>query len=59
MLVSAVGYYELLFKAGRGRLPTSLKDLQMALDNCGFATLPVTVAHAESAAELDWQHGDP
>ncbi len=59
VLASAVNVYELLFKAGRGRLPVARDALEQALQSSGLPTLNITPAHAARAAKLAWDHGDP
>lgn len=59
ILISAVTIYELLFKAGRDRLPLAPDKLKQAIDACGFPVVPVTRDHCEAAALFDWEHGDP
>ena len=58
-LASVVSFYELRFKAGRGRLPINSESLDAALHASGFEVLPVTLRHAVRAGQLDWDHGDP
>ena len=59
MIISPASIYQLLFKAGRGRLPTTREALEPALRSCGFPILAINALHAERAAKLDWPHGDP
>ena len=59
VLVSAVTFYELHYKATRSRLPISSEILAKTLDASGLALLPILPRHAMEAALLDWQHRDP
>jgi PIN domain nuclease of toxin-antitoxin system len=59
VFLSAVACYELHSKASRRLLEIESATLARALDSCGFAWLPVTPAHATTAATLRWRHRDP
>ena len=59
VFVSAANYYELMFKARRGRLPQSVLRLPAAVGRGNYRALPVSDAHLQAAALLDWGHGDP
>jgi PIN domain nuclease of toxin-antitoxin system len=59
VFVSAVSFYELMFKASRGRLPDAIRRLPEAAALGGFRTLEVSQSHFQAAALLEWTHGDP
>jgi PIN domain nuclease of toxin-antitoxin system len=58
VLVSAATVWELAIKrsAGKVRAP---EDLTIAIDEEGFAALPITALDAETAANLPRHHLDP
>ena len=57
--VSAVAVWEATIKAGLGKLALPLDDLESTIGAAGFATLPVTVAHALEVRHLPPLHRDP
>lgn len=59
VFVSGVNYYELMFKAKRGRLPQSVLRLPSAVRQGSYRPLSVSDDHLKAAAILDWDHGDP
>ena len=59
VFVSAVSFYELMFKAMRRRLPSSLLRLPIAVEQLGFETLTPGVSTWRAAAQSSWSHGDP
>ena len=59
VFVSGVNYYELMFKAKRGRLPQSVLRLPSAVRQGSYRALPLSDDHLQAAAILDWDHGDP
>ena len=60
VLVSDVTLYELMFKAGRARLPSHLLRLPELLEAAALTpTLPISGEAVRLAATLDWAHGDP
>lgn len=56
---SPLSLYEMMFKAGRGRMPAAATYLPEAVRNSGFEELGITSLHLVHAARLDWDHGDP
>ena len=56
---SPVNLYEIVFKAGRGRMPAAAMHLPEAVRTSGFEELGLTSLHLVHAARLDWDHGDP
>lgn len=62
VLVSAATAWEIAIKwrAGRLKLPEGPDAwLQQAIASSGFSTLPITLAHAVSVADLPDHHADP
>lgn len=62
VLVSAVSAYELALKLNQGKLPVArrlLADFAQYLERQRFETLPVSLAHAETAGRLPLDHRDP
>ncbi len=59
VLVSAASFYELEYKARRGRLPAAIDRLAEAVVASGFTPLAISTAHALRAGQLAWDHGDP
>jgi len=57
--VSAVAVWEATIKAGLGKLALPLDVLESTIGAAGFATLPVTVAHALEVRHLPPLHRDP
>ena len=57
--VSAVVGYEIVYKQARGQLPALPGSLSQRLLRERFESLPVSMAHAISAAELPGPHRDP
>ena len=58
ILVSAATIWEIVIKKGIGKLDAP-GDLDEALRDCGFASLPVTVQHALAVGSLPSHHRDP
>lgn len=56
--VSVVGVWEISIKAAKGKLQTP-PDLEMALKQQRFDTLPVTLQHVLAVESLPDHHGDP
>ncbi|MGF1544799.1 MAG: type II toxin-antitoxin system VapC family toxin [Parvularculaceae bacterium] len=59
VFVSAVTFYELIFKAARQRRATSVLRLPVAVEQTGFETLTPGPSTWRAAAETDWSHADP
>ncbi|MEM6415468.1 MAG: type II toxin-antitoxin system VapC family toxin [Pseudomonadota bacterium] len=59
IIASGVSLYELMFKARRGKLPSSVMNLPAAIEAGGYGRLSVSDQHLAAAAILDWDHGDP
>jgi PIN domain nuclease of toxin-antitoxin system len=57
--VSALSVWELLLKHHHGRLDLPQGSLIEAIQRAGATLIPLTAAHAESAAALGLMHGDP
>jgi PIN domain nuclease of toxin-antitoxin system len=57
--VSPVSAYELGYKAQLGKLPQLMAPFSELVARSNFATLPLTVVHAEAAAALISDHRDP
>jgi PIN domain nuclease of toxin-antitoxin system len=58
VIVSAATIWELAIKRSKGKIRLDA-DLTAVVDAAGFASLPVTSADAEAAAELPPHHQDP
>jgi PIN domain nuclease of toxin-antitoxin system len=56
---SPLSFYEIMFKAGRGRIPASALRLPMAVESAFYQELSVTTSHLTRAATIEWRHGDP
>ncbi len=56
--VSAATAWELGIKCAKGKLQMN-SSVSVLLERFGFIELPVTIAHAERAAQLPRLHGDP
>ena len=56
--VSAASAYELGNKTAAGKLRMPLSVIE-AIEQYGFASLPITLAHAAHAARLPQHHRDP
>ena len=56
--VSAVSVWELAIKRQKGALDAPY-DLSSLVEQRGFTALPLSLFHAEQAAELPRHHGDP
>lgn len=56
--VSAVSVWELGIKAAKGNLTIPKEFVQQLMDD-GFATLDVTMRHAQASADLPMIHSDP
>lgn len=62
VFVSPVSAYEMTFKHMAGKLPIArrlLADLKAYLERQGYATLPISLHHAEVAGQLPLDHRDP
>ena len=59
MLVSAVSYYEIAYKALRRKLQTDLSAIGAAVRDGGFELMAVSCDHAARAGALPWEHRDP
>ena len=59
VLVSPASFYELMFKAGRGRPDPAMLRVADATRAAGFRVSPPTEQDWKSAAVRDWAHGDP
>ena len=57
--VSAASYYELIFKARRGRLGAAALGLPEDVAKSNFDELDISKAHLLAAAAFNWSHGDP
>ena len=57
--VSAVNTWELVIKAGLGRVDVPFSDLESAIGEAGFSELAVTIAHSLRLRELPHHHRDP
>jgi PIN domain nuclease of toxin-antitoxin system len=60
--VSAASAWEIAIKYKQGRLPTAARliaDLDGIIARQGFAEMPITIRHAESAGGLPLFHKDP
>lgn len=58
VFVSAASVWEISIKAAKGKL-TYAGSPVTAIGANGFLPLSITVAHAESAGALTWEHTDP
>jgi PIN domain nuclease of toxin-antitoxin system len=56
--VSAISLAEISVKTSLGKLTVG-GDLQGAIDESGFHSLPFTAAHGYRLADLPWHHRDP
>lgn len=59
VFVSPLSFYELMFKAKRGRQSTFALKIPEAAHSAGLTELPLTTQHLIHAALLDWAYGDP
>jgi len=62
VLVSAASAWEITTKHRIGKLPdaaTLAADVEAAIAGQGFATLPITIRHAQLAGSLPGRHRDP
>jgi PIN domain nuclease of toxin-antitoxin system len=62
IIVSAASVWEITTKARIGKLPGALDvaaDVPACIMEQGFATLPITVEHAQAAGTLPGPHRDP
>ena len=59
VFVSALSFYELMFKANRGRLAGALLRVGDAARAAGFRTVSPTEHDWKAAAVRNWSHGDP
>jgi len=59
VLVSAASLWEISTKVARGRLRIPSEDIPAEIEGWGFATLPITGAHAWAAGTLPPHHRDP
>ena len=59
VFVSAVSTWELVIKAGLGRLELPFPDLASAIGRAGFVELSITVQHSLRVHDLPHHHRDP
>ena len=59
VFVSALSFYELMFKARRRRIDRALLQVADAAGAAGFRTVPPSERDWRAAAVRDWAHGDP
>lgn len=59
VFVSAVSFYELMFKARRGRLDNAMLLVAEATRAAGFRVQTPAESDWKAAAAYDWPHGDP
>jgi PIN domain nuclease of toxin-antitoxin system len=62
LYLSAASMYEISYKYSKGKLNEYEKVVFQYEDNIQqlqARELPITVAHAYAAGEMDWEHGDP
>ena len=59
VLVSPASFYELMFKANRGRLDPAMLHVADATRDAGFGLSSPSERDWKVAAVLDWTHGDP
>jgi PIN domain nuclease of toxin-antitoxin system len=57
--VSAASIWEIAIKARLGKIEATAVDLLEAIEDSGFAELPVRALHAVRVAELPMYHTDP
>ncbi len=57
--VSAASIWEIAIKSRLGKLAGDAESLAAAIDDSGFAELPVTGRHAAAVARLPLHHADP
>lgn len=57
--VSAASIWEIAIKSWLGKLAGDAESLAAAIDDSGFAELPVTGRHAAAVARLPLHHADP
>ena len=58
VLLSAAVVWEVVIKRSLGKLQVP-DGLASTLMGAGVNALPITIAHAEATAQLDWHHRDP
>lgn len=58
IFVSTLSYYELGFKAGRGRLSALAAGIAIDVENSDFIEIGIGKRHLIAAASFDWKHGD-
>lgn len=58
VMVSAASAWEISIKRALGKL-SAPDDLELQVDESGFAALPISIAHAIAAGELARHHDDP
>ena len=59
LFVSAASWWELAIKTSLGRLRFDLSNARSELDRRDVTCIPVSMAHAETAAALKQLHRDP
>ena len=59
IMVSAVSFYEMDNKMRLEKLDLKPQELRAAVTASGLQTIAISDLHAELAAALDWEHGDP
>ena len=57
--VSAASTWELIIKAGLGRIELPRSELETVIAAAGLAELPVTIAHSVRLRDLPRHHRDP
>jgi PIN domain nuclease of toxin-antitoxin system len=57
--VSAASIWEIAIKARLGKIDGDTQTFAAAIEDSGFQSLPVTVAHAAAVAKLPPHHTDP
>ena len=59
IFVSAASIWEISIKASLGRIEIELDDLEKAIADANFQSLPITFPHAATAGRLPGVHKDP
>jgi PIN domain nuclease of toxin-antitoxin system len=59
IFVSTLSYYQLGFKAGRGRLSALAAGIAIDVENSDLIEIDIGKRHLIAAASFDWKHGDP
>ena len=58
VFVSAVSAWEIAIKRGLGKLDAP-GDFGIAIETCGFKSLPITISHGLATEQLPPHHRDP